>query len=296
MRRNPIIKRISKIYLNSSDICEATSHTPPNPLLIEGELNTYISMTYSPSIKRGLGGVLRINKSSFFSRVLVGLFFLLSFVLVSYAHTDSSKIEVRTPDKSKLDNLKKELDFGIIKTPDDPVKKFFNELRRWIFEKLFGIETDNVGKFIFTLIFAAAAFFVFFFLFKSGNMPFMIKSNKDSKLIIHGEEISNIDFENEIIKCVNNNDFKRAVRLHFLIVLTVLSDKNLIMLRHDKTNFEYLNEIKEIEIRKSFSRVSTIFEFIQYGDFVIDGNIYYQIETKFKSLRTLLIGQSVIAI
>jgi hypothetical protein len=32
--------------------------TPPNPLLIEGELNTYISMTYSPSIKRGLGGVL----------------------------------------------------------------------------------------------------------------------------------------------------------------------------------------------------------------------------------------------
>jgi hypothetical protein len=35
--------------------------TPPNPLLIEGELNTYISMTYSPSIKRGLGGVLWIQ-------------------------------------------------------------------------------------------------------------------------------------------------------------------------------------------------------------------------------------------
>jgi molybdenum cofactor cytidylyltransferase len=33
-------------------------NTPPNPLLIEGELIPYISMTYSPSIKRGLGGVL----------------------------------------------------------------------------------------------------------------------------------------------------------------------------------------------------------------------------------------------
>jgi hypothetical protein len=32
--------------------------TPPNPLLIEGELIPYISMAYSPSIKRGLGGVL----------------------------------------------------------------------------------------------------------------------------------------------------------------------------------------------------------------------------------------------
>jgi serine phosphatase RsbU (regulator of sigma subunit) len=33
-------------------------NTPPNPLFLEGELNSYISMTYPPSKKRGLGGVL----------------------------------------------------------------------------------------------------------------------------------------------------------------------------------------------------------------------------------------------
>jgi hypothetical protein len=38
-------------------------NTPPNPLLLEGELNSYILMTYSPSIKRGLGGVL-LNKQT----------------------------------------------------------------------------------------------------------------------------------------------------------------------------------------------------------------------------------------
>jgi hypothetical protein len=40
------------------DIYRKNLNTPPNPLLIEGELNPDISTTYSPSIKRGLGGVL----------------------------------------------------------------------------------------------------------------------------------------------------------------------------------------------------------------------------------------------
>jgi hypothetical protein len=242
-------------------------------------------------------------------RVWVGLFFFFSFLAISNALTevssydfktdssfinnriDSTKINIRIPSKSKIENLKKELDFGILKPPDDPVKNFFNDLKRWIFEKLFGIETEDVRNVIYIMIFIIAVFFIILFLYKSGNIPFLIRSNNVNKLIIHGEEISNIDFENEIQKCIENKDFKRAVRLHFLLILTILSSKKIIILRQDKTNHDYLNEISEFEIRKSFSTTSTVFEFIQYGDFVIDGNLFYQIEPEFITFKNLLIGQ-----
>ena len=104
------------------------------------------------------------------------------------------------------------------------------------------------------------------------------------------EDIHGIDFEKEISDAVTADNYRLAVRLLYLQTLKKLSDAGLIAWRIDKTNFSYLNELKQADFYLSFQRLTTQFENNWYGHLPLDKSEYSEVSREFASLQNNLRG------
>jgi len=72
------------------------------------------------------------------------------------------------------------------------------------------------------------------------------------------------------------------VRVYYLEVLKQLSLKDLIKWQRDKTNSEYLREMRQQTHFKDFRHVTRIFERVWYGDTKIEQDTFQQISPEFE--------------
>jgi len=146
------------------------------------------------------------------------------------------------------------------------------------------------------------------FLFKAlpyvilgGILVFIIwlfyRINPGSKLLLSKEppEVYYTD-EEEIIKSKNihelidqallNKDFRLAVRYGFLLLLKRLSETEIIAYEFDKTNSDYQKEIKSDSILPLFKKVSTLYEYTWYGNFLVSETDYVKASKQFTALHS----------
>lgn len=97
-----------------------------------------------------------------------------------------------------------------------------------------------------------------------------------------------IDFDKMIADAVGQGQYRRAVRLFYLRTLKHLSDREIIDWRPDKTNHDYLREWKRPDIEPGFRRLTTLFEYICYGDFGIDRDRFEQTQQAFQDFEAQL--------
>jgi hypothetical protein len=67
----------------------------------------------------------------------------------------------------------------------------------------------------------------------------------------------------------------------YLKSLKELNKKNLIHWSIQKTNSDYLNELRSGPLKKSFKDTTLIFEYIWYGDFHIDEPLLQKVKVSF---------------
>lgn len=96
--------------------------------------------------------------------------------------------------------------------------------------------------------------------------------------------IRNRDIKKLIEKAVSKENFRLAVRYHFLYVLQQLSRRDLVVYDSSKTDEEYGAEIKDATLRSQFKRVNRIYDFVWYGNFETSAEDYRKIKTEY--LRT----------
>ncbi|MBV7267815.1 hypothetical protein [Winogradskyella luteola] len=84
------------------------------------------------------------------------------------------------------------------------------------------------------------------------------------------EHIEKVDFDKLIKKALKDNNYRLATRYMYLKSLKVLANKKTIEWHYDKTNSDYLNEIKDSKLKALFKRVSYIYDYVWYGEFPID--------------------------
>jgi hypothetical protein len=116
---------------------------------------------------------------------------------------------------------------------------------------------------------------VFFGKAQEGGLPF-----EENEANIH-----RIDFDKMIADAVAQGQYRRAVRLFYLRTLKQLSDREIIDWRPDKTNHDYLREWKRPDIEPGFRRLTTLFEYICYGDFGIDRDRFEQTQRAFQDFE-----------
>jgi hypothetical protein len=94
------------------------------------------------------------------------------------------------------------------------------------------------------------------------------------------EELDPNDLRALIKKAKESGNFPLATRFYFLLYLEQLQDRKAIKYHRDKTNADYLSEIKSGSTTAQFVKLSYLFEYVWYGKKPLD-------ETSFNSLETI---------
>ena len=169
-----------------------------------------------------------------------------------------------------------------------PKKTGWDGLAKWL-RDLFGNQTGAwAGVFIKLFGFLVLGFVLYilisYFISKDGN--FIFRKNKKTISIEDEEIIENIheiDFREKLMNAEKNKDFRLAIRYQFLNVLKKLSDKKQIDWNTEKTNHDYLKELKTESSKTNFAELLYIFEYVWYGEFNINEEIYQPLKNKFEA-------------
>ena len=165
------------------------------------------------------------------------------------------------------------------------LSKFF----RWL-QDVFGIDIEFVDyKTLEYIIYGLLALVVLYVIIKflinnPVNAVFKTENKPIDNFDYSEEHIEKIDFDNLITKAIEEQNFRLATRFLYLKSLKELSNQKLIEWHFDKTNSDYLNELKNANIKSYFKRISHIYDYIWYGEFPIDEASFKKNESDFLNL------------
>ncbi|MGH1519110.1 DUF4129 domain-containing protein [Chryseobacterium sp. JK1] len=209
---------------------------------------------------------------------------------VSENETYSKQFKENIPSRYKG----QEFDYSTSKPRESFGQKLLRKINK-ILQSIFG-ETSftNSAKLTTALIRLFAIILVGFLLYfiikyalgKEGNFIF---GKKNKKLDINVEElhenIHEINFPESIARFENAKDYRSAIRYQFLYVLKKLSDKKLINWNPEKTNKDYASELKAPSLKKDFSDLSYIFDYVWYGEFNIEEQSYHKFKDQYQAFK-----------
>jgi hypothetical protein len=123
---------------------------------------------------------------------------------------------------------------------------------------------------------------------KQGYWIFGKASKKIAVQDIDEQNIHEMDFGKLIGDAAHGSNYRLSVRYYYLWLLKKLSDREVIQLHSDKTNSEYLYEIRDKQLRKDFEYLSYVYDHSWYGEFELDTEAYAKVEKAFrKTINTL---------
>ncbi len=74
------------------------------------------------------------------------------------------------------------------------------------------------------------------------------------------------DLERYLRQALENKDFRLAIRIYYLMLLKLLNDKELITWKKNKTNMDYLIEMRNHPNYNQLSQQTLIYEYVWYGE------------------------------
>lgn len=187
-----------------------------------------------------------------------------------------------------------EFDYTTVKPKESVWQKIMKRVRK-IMEAIFGkVDPNKAMSFTETMlrIFAVViAGFVLYFLIKfligrDGNF-FFSKKNKKVNIANQdlNENIHEINFTETIAQFERQQDYRSAVRYQFLSVLKKLADEKLINWNPEKTNQDYLVELKSSDFEAEFKELAHIFDYVWYGEFEVNEENYRHFKQQFLNFK-----------
>lgn len=214
-----------------------------------------------------------------------------------------SKSEIQV-DSSAVEEVQFEKGFQEKYTDDEFIYEVkVKELNAWdrflewlydLFERLFNSSsrenTEAIVEIILKVLAAALIIFVIYLIVKAimnGEGSWVFGKSSDKKVINYEEIERNIhlvDFEKLIKETLKNGENRLAIRYYYLWLLKIMSAKQLIEWDVEKTNSDYLYEIKNTATKSQFEYVSYLYNYIWYGEFELDEVTFVKAKKAFDNL------------
>ena len=234
-------------------------------------------------------------------RYKLGYLFLIFNLLVSFAwaspgiqQIDTTKLVVRKFNEAKIDSLKVLEEFNykenIIEETASLWSRFWDFVWYTIDEFFNSESVKKNSKLIYLILgLACLAFVVFIILKMNKNSLIAGESLENPDLNFKDlENIHEVDFDAEIANAVKASNFRLAIRLLYLKALKELSTKKLINWDASKTNLQYINELKNQNIKSQFADLTFKFEYAWYGNFSLEPVDFKIVESEFSSFYKII--------
>lgn len=111
--------------------------------------------------------------------------------------------------------------------------------------------------------------------FFSGN-----RKNISANINVDAEENTS-DPDAMIRNAIKNRNYRLAVRYLYLQTLTRLSEKKFIRVNNNKTNYEYVKELRNQKFAEEFASLTLKYEYVWYGEYPVDEKLFEQIHGSF---------------
>lgn len=211
---------------------------------------------------------------------------------------DTSNVNVRKLDEKALNEYRKQPAFQYKETRQQ--LSWWDRFWRWFWNWVSHLFRFNTGKgygflailwdIVQILLLVGGLAALIFFIFKATGMDMRnIFLRKPTVTPVpyseFFEDINAIDFDAEIENAVAKHNYRFAVRLLYLKCLKQLSDSGLIDWKIDKTNNSYINELQPTGRAEAFGSLTRQFEYVWYGEFLIDGAVYNNIAHSFSNFN-----------
>jgi len=207
--------------------------------------------------------------------------------------TDILDVEVRLLSEDKIENFKNDPDFNYDLNQAE-AEDWITKIKNWINQQLaniFSSETySTVMDYFYYGLMIIALILIIRGLIKADRrgLIFGKVNNKILQGTEYEEDLSSTDFDELIRSAIETKNYKLAIRYLYLKSLHLLANQEIIELKENKTNYQYLSEIKNNQIAKAFQNTINIFEWAWYGEFPVDENILKSSQVEFKELYGLI--------
>ncbi|MGY3052676.1 hypothetical protein ACVWYG_000872 [Pedobacter sp. UYEF25] len=185
---------------------------------------------------------------------------------------DTSHVNVQPFNKARINSYKQQRDFNYdtISTERSLWDRFWIWFWRKLGNLLGGTVRSPISKYFFIGIGIALVAFILYKV--AGAEALFSKKSKETFLPydVLNENIHQIDYKAELANLIADGKYRLAVRLLYLQSLKKLSDNNRIYWRPEKTNYNYLMEISDPNLKSEFTQLTRQFDYIWYGDFPVD--------------------------
>ena len=101
-------------------------------------------------------------------------------------------------------------------------------------------------------------------------------------------DISGHNFEERLQQAILKKDFSLAVRYVYQFSVQLLKEAELIQWKPNKTNHDFLHEIRHHPVAEAFDRLTYFYEYVDYGDFKIDEPRFTIIQNVFQQFKNTL--------
>lgn len=230
--------------------------------------------------------------------VLITWFLILSGTKLFAAQTneadtlilDKGQVEIYKKDipKSTIENYRQQKEFNYEFSEVENLSLFDKirlMLNRWY---VFLVKSLGVVWFLRYIILGGLIILLIYIILKS-NSSGLFSPHQKIMNIPFADDVNpeNVNWEEEIAKAVKMGEFRLAVRYQFLSSLKSLSKNNFINWKAEKTNYDYINEIKDQQVKTDFNKLSNLYEAVWYGNFSIIQDEYALIGQDFEKFNSL---------
>jgi hypothetical protein len=139
------------------------------------------------------------------------------------------------------------------------------------------------------ILWILAALMIGFIIWKLFLGENFFRRNRSYKIPGSEKEEEDLDdpsaYDAMIAKAVQNRDFRLAVRYSYLQTLKKLSATGLLQYAADKTNYQYVNELRGKAYQGDFASITLNYEYVWYGKFDIEEDVYQRLATDYKNFN-----------
>jgi len=140
---------------------------------------------------------------------------------------------------------------------------------------------SSIFGFIFWIIAIGLFGYLVYRLFLS-NSSFLSRNRKNIASDIAVIEEENINDPDSLLRnAIKAGNYRLAVRYLYLQSLQRLSERKFIEINTNKTNYEYVTEIRKHRFANEFASLTLQYEYVWYGEYPVDERLFEQIQNGF---------------